>query len=89
MSGSGTHVFRSTVTLSYSINNRWYQKILKMDGKVFFINTGNLVQTGWILTVNSSNYTVMDVLKLDGGTNNLGYGKCSVQTLNGGLYFHL
>lgn len=44
--------------------------------------------TGWMVTVNSSSYAITDVLKLDGGVNKLADTKCSVQTLNGKLFFH-
>lgn len=61
-----------------------------MGDKVYFINTGALSQTGWIIGINNSSYAITEVLKLDVGTTTKMAGFWnSVQTLNGKLYFHL
>lgn len=82
-SGSGTHVFRATVDIAYSMNHNFYNKILKKDNKVLFINTGSLLTTGWIISVDSSTKAISDVLFLDGGTSILAHEKCAVQVFNG------
>lgn len=41
------------------------------------------------MAVNSSSYMITNVIKLDGGTNNLAFSTSTLQTFNGGLYFHL
>lgn len=47
------------------------------------------MQTGWMVTVNSSTFAIIDVLSLDAGSNKLSYDKCSVQNFNEDLFFHL
>lgn len=47
-----------------------------MDNKVLFMTADFNLTIGWIIGINSSSYAVTDVLKLDGGTNKLIYGKC-------------
>lgn len=60
-----------------------------MGDQVLFINTGGYIQTGWMVAIGRASYAVIDVLRVDGGVNRMGWDKCSVQSLNGKLYFHL
>lgn len=47
------------------------------------------MKTGWIVEINNSTFAITDMLKLDGGTNNLAILKSTVLVFNDQLFFTL
>jgi len=41
--------------MNYAENNVYWQNILTFEGNILFINQGSLMQTGYIIGVNSTN----------------------------------
>ena len=63
-----------------------YKQIVQMGDKVLFINTGYNVFTGYIIAIDSSN-TIVNMVSIDGVTRYLSYLFCSVEALDGRIYF--
>lgn len=74
--------------MAYNNVSYKYQKVVSFGDKILFINTGSLYSKGLIVEINST-FHVTKVLTLNAGMMDMAYSLCSVESFNGGLYFHL